>query len=503
MSSVATTIIKKLDEVAAGGLVGASGVQLIKPKAAHIGQQEFLDSNNRRRMIVAHRRWGKDWVCCMEIIKRCREWAGQPWRKQLSPPISVGIVYPTHNLAGEFWGVLKAMMPAEMVVHLWEGIPRKMTLRSGAQIEVRTGSDPAMLVAAGYDLLILGEAAILPYESWLQCLPMIASPKRGPDPPDPVTGHTNGGMAVLQSTPRGQNWLYREMKSGHWQVWHIPYYDTATGQIHPMANPHLNPAEVENQRRQMPERWFQQEWLAEFAMGEGQVFREPEKHVAPMPMPPAWPLVAGVDLAKMSDWTVFAIFDAQGHMCYIERMQRVDYPVQAERLVSVLAKWHVQTCVIERNGPGDPVCSMVLGDMHNRRKEFGQYPCEIVPFDTTPQSKKQMIDALIIAFERNEITLLPDEDLIQEFRSYHMSTTDAGNIRFGAIEGMFDDRVMACALAWTHMRVEKQRAEQYWPTLEDAIRMEATQTSVPGSGYGKEYGGRDTWWGENDPNRTY
>ena len=180
-----------------------------------------------------------------------------------------------------------------------------------------------------------------------------------------------------------------------------------------------------------------------------------------------------------------------------------NYRVQAERLVSLLAKWHVRTCVIESNGPGEPVYEMVLGDMHDRRKEFGQYPCEIVPFATTAQSKSQMINALVIAFERKEITVLPDEDLINEFESYQMATTDAGNIRFGAAEGAFDDRVMACALAWTHMRVEKQRSEQDRPTLEDAIRMEATQTKVPGSGYGKEYGGRETWWGENDPNRTY
>ncbi|MGD0113870.1 MAG: hypothetical protein ABSD48_18590 [Armatimonadota bacterium] len=503
MPAATTIYVQKANEIGDGMLRGATGVQLIRPKAPHLGQQEFLDSNHKRRLIVAHRRWGKDWVCCMEIIKRCREWADQEHRRQLSPPISIGIVYPTHPLAGEFWGVLKAMMPAEMVAHLWEGIPRKMTLKSGAQIEVRTGSEPTMLVAAGYDLLVLGEAARLPYEAWVQCLPMIASPGRGPDPPDPETGLTSGGMAVLQSTPNGRNWFHREKESGHWQVWHIPYYDPVTGEIHAKANPHVNPAEVENQRRQMPERWFQQEWLADFAMGEGSVFRNVRERLAPSPYPYAPPLVAGVDLAKLSDWTAFAIFDAQGHMCFIERMQRVNYDVQAERFVSLLAKWHVRTCVIESNGPGEAVYDMVMRDMHQRRAEFNNAPCDIIACPTTAQSKGQMINALVIAFERNEITILPDEDLINEFESYQMATTQAGNIRFGAAEGAFDDRVMACALAWTHMRVEKQRSEQYWPTLEDAIRMEATQSKIPGSGYGKEYGGRETWWGENDPNRTY
>jgi hypothetical protein len=287
-------------------------------------------------------------------------------------------------------------------------------------------------------------------------------------------------------------------------VWHIPYYDSATGQIHAKANPHVNPAEVENQRRQMPERWFNQEWLADFAVGEGSVFRNARERVAPAPVPYAPPLTAGVDLAKMADWTAFAIFDAQGRMCHMERMQRLDYSVQAERFVSLLAKWHVSTCVIESNGPGEPVYEMVLRDMHQRRAEFGNSPCEIVPFATTAQSKKQMIDALVIAFERNEITILPDEDLINEFESYQMATTQAGNVRFGAAEGAFDDRVMACALAWTHMRVEKQRSEVNWGTREDALRQTVSARQVPGTGYGAGWEPISNYFNDrNDPDRIY
>ena len=472
----------------------ATGQSLIVP-TPHPGQQEFLGSDHPRRLLVAHRRWGKDWACVMDLRQRIARWQHQPHRRQLSPAISIGVVYPSYVLVHEFWEGLKRMTPRSEVAGIKEDMPARMSLTSGAEIEVRTGSDPTMLVAAGYDLLILGEAARLPYEAWVQCLPMIASPNRGPD--------GQGGMAVLQSTPNGRNWLFREKDSGHWQVWHIPYYDSATGQIHAKANPHVNPAEVENQRRQMPERWFLQEWLADFAMGEGSVFRNARERVAPAPVPYAPPLTAGVDLAKMADWTAFAVFDSQGRMCHMERMQRLDYSVQAERFVSLLAKWHVSTCVIESNGPGEPVYEMVLRDMHQRRAEFGNSPCEIVTFATTAQSKKQMIDALVIAFERNEITILPDEDLINEFESYRMTTSDAGNIRFGAAEGAFDDRVMACALAWTHMRVDKQRSEQTWPTGEDAIRMRVGR-NFPGAGYGEQMSPISDYYNDqNDPDRIY
>ena len=474
--------------------ISITGQPLISP-APHPGQAEFLRSDHPRRLLVCHRRWGKDWSSIMDLRQRIAQWKDEPHRRQLSPPISVGVIYPTYPLAREFLTALKRMTPRGEVAGVHETPPPRLVLTSGAEIEVRTGSDPEMLVAAGYDLLILGEAARLPYEAWLQCMPMLASAGRGPE--------GRGGLAVLQSTPKGKNWLYREMISGNWQVWHVPIFVPNTSDRHPLANPGIGQATLASDRRQMPERSFNQEWLAQFLAGEGSVFRNVRERVAPSPYPYAPPLIAGVDLAKMSDWTAFAIFDAQGHMCHMERMQRVDYQVQAERLISTLAKWHVRTCVIESNGPGDPVYEMVMRDMQERRKEFGQYPCDIVTFATTAQSKSQMINALVIAFERNEITILPDEDLINEFESYRMTTSDAGNIRFGAAEGAFDDRVMACALAWTHMRVEQQRSEQTWPTGEDAIRMRVGR-NFPGAGYGEQMSPISDYYNDqNDPNRTY
>ncbi len=88
-----TSTLQRASDLASGMLTGPSGVQLIRPKAPHLGQQEFLNSNHKRRLIVAHRRWGKDWVCCMEIIARCQEWAKQLWCQQPSPPISWAMCY--------------------------------------------------------------------------------------------------------------------------------------------------------------------------------------------------------------------------------------------------------------------------------------------------------------------------------------------------------------------------------------------------------------------------
>ena len=62
-----------------------------------------------------------------------------------------------------------------------------------------------------------------------------------------------------------------------------------------------------------------------------------------------------------------------------------------------------------------------------------------------------------VAFERKQITLLDDPELINEFEAYEMSEGKSGNPRFSAPEGGWDDRVMACALAWTEIARQAPR----------------------------------------------
>jgi hypothetical protein len=430
------------------GMVCTSrGEQVIVPHA-HAGQQKFLECNYPRRLLVCHRRWGKDWATILDIRHRIEQWQNEPHRKQLSPPVSIGIIYPTYPLANEFWSALKRMMPADEVRSANESKPNKMILHCGAEIEVRTGSDPDMLVAAGYDLVVLGEAARLPHESWLTVMPALASPGRA-------------GMAVHQTTPKGQNWIAREANSPDWWVLTVPIYDV-TGARHEDANPFLSDDKIEEERRGMPERWFDQEFMANFLSSEGSVFHNVRDRVAPAPGDGKRPYIAGVDLAKRTDFSVFTIFDSAGRMVAIERMNSVSYELQAERLITLLAHWTVKKVVVEQNGPGDPFLDMLSIALHDRRKEFSA-SCELIPFQTTATSKRAMIDALSIAFERGLITILPDEDLINEFEAYEMAQTKSGNISFSAPEGGWDDRVMSVALAWTEISAQAKRSGIIYP----------------------------------------
>jgi hypothetical protein len=417
-------------------------------------------------------------------------------RDGLIPRVHGWFVAPNFPLAQQLWRELKELTPAALLARPPLEKEHRLEWKGGAVIEVKSADDPRALVAVGLDFVILTEAALLADEAWDMALrPRLASPGRA-------------GLSIFNGTPKCRNRYYQTYLRGldpqqpDWQAWNFP--TTAllgpNGQLvrHPHGNPHISLSEIEQARRDMPERWFRQEFLAEWLGAEGAVFREVRDRIAPPPVPPVHPLIAGADLARRRDFTVFTIFDARGRMVAMQRLHSIPYRQQAEACCSLLERDGVPRAVVESNGPGDPFVEMLEEVLYARRIR-----CTVIPQETTAANKRQMIERLVAGFERGEITLLNDPVLINEFEAYTAEVSAGGTERFGAPAGGHDDCVMACALAWGEVRVEQQRSQQYWPTLEDALRMEASKTKIPWSGYGKEYGGLSTWWGENDPDRIY
>ena len=94
--------------------------------------------------------------------------------------------------------------------------------------------------------------------------------------------------------------------------------------------------------------------------------------------------------------------------------------------------------VAERNALGDPLTEQLRRDL----------PVPVHPFTTTAVSKRQGLDRLILAFERQEIALLRDDALIHELLAYSSKTLPVRSGPVWSTPGSHDDLVMAIALAW-------------------------------------------------------
>lgn len=255
---------------------------------------------------------------------------------------------------------------------------------------------------------------------------------------------------ILISTPKGRNWFFREHMNAL-----ADGQRAAAWQAPSVANPNVNIRRAaELARLRVPERTYQQEWLAEFVEDAG-VFRRVLDAATARPHDGAQPgarYVCGVDLGKLNDYTVFAVIDVTSNaLVYIDRFSQIDYTLQLGRLRILHQRFNFDTIIIERN----------IGEMFIEQALRAGLP--VLDFQTTNASKQKLIDDLSVAFEQSALTIIPEPALLAELQSYEMERTPSGLLRYSAPVGMHDDTVIALALAWYGATVGRaDTSENLW-----------------------------------------
>jgi phage terminase large subunit-like protein len=149
-----------------------------------------------------------------------------------------------------------------------------------------------------------------------------------------------------------------------------------------------------------------------------------------------------VDVASSVDFTVVSVFDVEAReMVFMDRFNRVDYPVLIDRLESVYQRYKLSSMVVESNSIGRPVIDELVTRGLN-----------IVPFTTTSATKQSIIQALQSAFENRQIRVLNDAVLVGELLSFEAKRNASGSFSYSAPDGMHDDCVMSLAIAWRGMQ---------------------------------------------------
>ena len=389
----------------------------------HPGQRAIHESTASRRIVACGVRWGKSLCAAMEALAAAME----------PKPRSTGwIVGPTYDLSDKIYRELIVVVAERLrhrIVTLRDN-EKRLVLRnlSGGLSEIRgkSADNPISLLGEGLDWLIIDEAARLKPTIWEGHLSQRLIDKRG--------------WALLISTPRGKGYFYDLFRRGQGQdpdyaSWNYPSW----------TNPHLNPHLIEEERSRIPERTFRQEYAAEFIEGSGQVFRnvrecatgeweEPRKDEY---------YYAGLDLAKVEDFTVLVVLSRDRRVVFSDRFHRMDWAFQVNRIKATLDRYRAQAFV-DSTGVGEPVFESL--------RRAGVYA---LPYAFTAKSKAAIVDNLSLLLEQKLITL-PRPDLwpegIDELESFEYSVSDSGNVRTGSPTGFHDDVVIALALAAWHLR---------------------------------------------------
>lgn len=299
----------------------------------------------------------------------------------------------------------------------------RMDFPGGGMMAIRSTHSPDNLRGAGLDFAVLDEAAFMEPRVWSEIVrPMLLDRQGG---------------AIFLSTPNGNNWFREIFNLGldphepEWESFHFTSLD----------NPLIPAEEFAAIRRTTPERIWRAEYLAEFVDDAGQVFRG-IREVAAAPLDavrnPAHLYSMGVDWARDKDYSCLVVLDATTRqMVAIDRFNKIGWSLQRGRLKALYERWQPAVIWAEANS---------IGSVNIEALQSEGLP--VRPFTTTARSKPQLIESLALAIERGDISLLPDEVLLNELAAYTLERLPGGGYRYSAPAGMHDDSVIATALAW-------------------------------------------------------
>lgn len=307
----------------------------------------------------------------------------------------------------------------------------------GGKIIYRSLDNPDNARGHTSDLAIIDEAAMAKEAAWYEVIrPMLID---------------TGGGAWFLFTPTGRNWVWREHRAAldrdDSMAWEIPTlgFEIVDGQLirkpHPLENPNIPWAEIQQIYADTPERIFRQELGAEFIEGAGIVFRNIQACInAPESTPEEHEghyIVAGVDWGKHNDFTCASVGCATCKQeLALDRFNQIDYVFQRARLAALMERWDVGYILAESNAMGEPIIEQL---------QYDGLPVE--GFQTTASSKPPLIENLALTLERTEWQFLSIPVATAELEAYERKVSvTTGRSQYGAPEGLHDDTVIARAL---------------------------------------------------------
>ena len=376
------------------------GLSLHNP---HPAQKQVLDCNSRFIVMMAGRRFGKSLISQTISIDTAVN------KKR------VAYITPTYQLGKIFFKEIVDLLPLE--IYSKNESDLVINFITGGSIRFFTGERLDNLRGLKFHLAVIDEASFIPNleDGWLNSIrPTLTDFK---------------GKAIFLSTPRGKNYFYSLYSKAEpdWQSFKFTTYD----------NPYIDPNEIDDARKQLPEVVFEQEYMANPAENAANPFgtqfiRNCIHPVTTMPV-----VAFGIDLAKSVDWTVIVGLDEDGNVAYFDRFQ-MDWHNTKQNIIR-LPKCPI---LVDSTGVGDPI----LEDLQREG-------VMIQGLKFTSTSKQQLMEGLQAAIHQGKIGY-PDGIITQELEIFEYQYGATG-VKYSAPSGYHDDAVISLALAWQNFSLKR------------------------------------------------
>ena len=337
--------------------------------------------------------------------------------------------FTTGRPGRNYWWVAPIYAQAKIAYRrLKRAIPRSIytsneseltvTLVNGAVIWFKGAEKADSLYGEDVYAAVIDEASRVKEDSWFAVRSTITA--------------TQGPLRIIGNVKGRKNWAYhlaRRAESGEPGMHYakLTAYDAIAGGV-------LDAGEIEDAKRTLPAHVFRELYLAEPSDDGGNPFGLAAIRANVGPLSDADPHVAGIDLAKSVDWTVYLALDRAGQTCRFDRWQG---PWQAT--IPRLATINGQTrALVDSTGVGDPVLESLQREQHGTFEGF----------TFSAPAKQRLMEGLTVAIQQGDITY-PDGPIVAELETFEYKYTRTG-VRYSAPSGLHDDCVMALGLAVWH-----------------------------------------------------
>jgi hypothetical protein len=240
-----------------------------------------------------------------------------------------------------------------------------------------------------------------------------------------------GKKCLIAGTPKTKNWFYTYFQRGG-----QPNYNSYTAPS--SISPYVSKDFLEEQRQSLPPAIFNQEFLAEWQEGDGEVFTNIDGVcILDEWIPTRERTYGGLDIGTKGDYTVLTIMDRSGRVVWVWRDRGLEYSQIVDKVVYFCKKYDT-SLLIEANSMGDAVYEMVKKKYKNTK-----------PFITSNTSKENIIRRLISDIADGGLEL-PSPNLFnplyKELQMFQYKYLPSGKVQYGAMSGAHDDTVMSLAI---------------------------------------------------------
>lgn len=203
----------------------------------------------------------------------------------------------------------------------------------------------------------------------------------------------------------------------------------------------LSQEKLEYYRKTVSPLKFQSEYLGEFIAEGSYVFGDISKSVDDYSKKaPVW---GGIDWGggNNGDSTVLTLMDDLGGITEIFAFNNLTPTQQIDELANIINKYSstLSTVQIEINSIG-----MVYSDLLKKKVKN----VTIKEFYTSNDSKRDIIEQLISAFQSDKIKIPNNLELIKQIQHYNIEKTPSGKVTYNGADGCHDDYVLSLAFCY-------------------------------------------------------